>query len=85
MQQPAGALHGCIPLPSTAATEVSPARACSSGAHCRPTLPCSLYWTLATFVWWTYAAKLVPQLRLADNAQHFVMGAGVVGMAALST
>ena len=46
---------------------------------------CSLYWTLASFVWWTYAAKLVPQLRWADNAQHFVMGASVVSLAVFST
>lgn len=76
---------GAVQLLLTAATEVSAPHPCPVEVNCRPSLPHSLYWTLATFVWWTYAAKLVPQLRWADNAQHFVMGTSVVGMAALST
>lgn len=53
---------------------------CSSAPICR-----SLYWTLASFVWWTYAAKLLPLLRWQENVQNSVMGASVVGMAAFST
>ena len=36
-------------------------------------------------MWWTYATKLLPLLRWADNAQNLGMGGSLIGMALLST
>jgi hypothetical protein len=51
---------------------------------CPPFAPCSFYWSLATVIYSTYAAKLVPHLKWAENAQILGMVASLIALLLLS-
>ena len=45
---------------------------------------CRFYWSLAAVIYSTYAAKLVPHLNWAENAQNLGMVASLVALLLLN-